>query len=132
MLLLDICEYLHANLDVGEEITAGTLEEDKEKCLGIYENPNLGAENRLKIGGLSCTKHFEKAVSIRVHWSKNTTESEKKAQEIYSFFLGKTDVQIGAYHVAYFDVHTPQLLGFTENGICEYVVPLKIIYGKDE
>ena len=128
MTLLDFCEYLYANIDVGEAVTAGILDEDKERCIGVYENPNLGTDNKLKIGGISCTKHFEKAVSIRVHWSKNTTEAEKKSQDIYRFLLGRTNQKLGAYRVAYFDVRMPELLGYTANGVCEYVIPLNIIY----
>nr|DAQ99860.1 MAG TPA: hypothetical protein [Caudoviricetes sp.] len=132
MLLLDICKYLQARTDVGEEITAGTLEESRTRCIGVYENRNLGAENRPRIGGLSCTKYFEKGVSIRVHWTNDTTEAEKKAQEIHRLFFGVSNVKMGKYLVSYFDAKDPQWMGRTENGICEYVVPVKIIYRTEE
>ena len=129
MLLLDICKYLQARTDVGEEITAGTLEESRTRCIGVYENRNLGAENRPRIGGLSCTKYFEKGVS---HWTNDTTEAEKKAQEIHRLFFCVSNVKMGKYLVSYFDAKDPQWMGRTENGICEYVVPVKIIYRTEE
>lgn len=132
MLLLDLCRYLQAHIDVGEAVTAGALEEAHEKCIGIYENRNLGVENRPRIGGVSCTKYFEKGVSIRVHWTNDTTEAEKKAQEIHRLFFGISNVKMGTYRVSYFDAKDPQWLGKTENGICEYVVPVKIVYRTEE
>ncbi|MGN0554314.1 MAG: minor capsid protein [Candidatus Fimenecus sp.] len=132
MFLLDVCRYIKAHTNVGEGISAGIIDEDAQRYIGVYENQNLGAQNKPKIGGTPCTKHFEKAVTVRIHWSKNTDEAECKAQEIYNLFYGVTKQSVGAFRVAFFDVRTPVFLGRTENGVCEYAVEVKIIYEKEE
>lgn len=86
MLLLDICKYLQARTDVGEEITAGTLEESRTRCIGVYENRNLGAENRPRIGGLSCTKYFEKACRFGCIGRTTPRKPKKRRRKFTVFF----------------------------------------------
>lgn len=128
--LTDICQYIKSKIDVGEGITAGIISEKSNKCIGVYDN-NRSESPRMALGGVENIRYCKKKISILVHWGASQQNAQKKAYEIYSLFLGKTDINIGISHIAFFVPYAPQCVGFTGDKIYEYVVPVEIYINKE-
>ncbi|MDU4953479.1 hypothetical protein HF846_14660 [Clostridium cadaveris] len=104
---------------------------DKEKSITIYNT--TGPKPIIAIGGLANTSYTTKAISILVHWGKNSDEAEKKAQEVYNAFFGKYGF-IGGKRVIQFDMKTsnPISVGTDSEGIIEYVIEAIIYYERND
>jgi len=104
---------------------------DKEQSITIYNTK--GPAPNIALGGLANTSYSSKAISILVHWGKNSDKAEKKAQEVYDVFFGQDGV-IGNKRVIQFKMSTsePISVGTDDNGILEYVIDLVIYYERND
>lgn len=125
MLLSEIREFLKSKVECPQWYLNKIGE--KEKSITIYNT--TGPKPRIAIGGLANTSYNTKAISVLVHWSKNSDEAEKKAQEVYNAFFGQ-DGLIGGKRVIQFDMRTdsPIYVGTDSEGIIEYVIETIIYY----
>ena len=100
---------------------------DKEQSITIYNT--LGLAPRVALGGLEQTSFTTKAISILVHWGKDSNKAELKAQEVYNALFGKGGV-IGRKRVIQFKMKTdsPIYVGTDSEGIIEYVIEAIIYY----
>lgn len=105
----------------------GKIDGSKEQCIGLYGIQ--GPKANIAIGGLSNSSYTTKAISILVHWDKNSNTAEQKAQEVYNSLFGQDGI-IGGKRVIQFDMITsePISVGTDDNGIYEYVIEANIIY----
>ncbi|MDF2804943.1 MAG: hypothetical protein K0S61_4848 [Anaerocolumna sp.] len=126
MLLSEIKDWLKTKIDCPNWY-AGKIDGSVEQCIGIYSIE--GGKPNIAIGGLSNTTYAKKSISILVHWGKNTTPAEQKAQEVYNVLFGQSDV-IGGKRVIMFDMRTSEPIGVgtDDNGIFEFVIEVNIIY----
>ena len=110
------------------DLSAGGLRDNKEKTIVIY-NGNAFI-NSTAIGGVENSSYKGKGIRILVHWSKNITESELKAQEVYNSLRGLTNVQIAGTRVIQFIMRDPEpvYLGVDDSSVYEYVIDLEIIH----
>ena len=94
-----------------------------------YLNKVGDKEQRIAIGGLENTSYTTKAISILVHWGKNSDEAERKAQEVYNALFGQSGL-IGGKSVKLFKMRTdsPVYIGTDTEGIIEYVIETIIYY----
>lgn len=126
MLLSEIKDWLKTKIDCPKWYV-GKIDGGQEQCIGIYsiasDKPNIA------IGGLSNTTHAKKSISILIHWGKNTTPAEQKAQEVYDVLFGQ-DAVINGKRIIMFDMRTSEPIGVgtDENGIFEFVIEVNIIY----
>lgn len=99
---------------------------DKEQSITIYNT--LGLAPRMALGGLKQTSFTTKAISILVHWGKDSNKAELKAQEVYNALFGKSGA-IGGKRVIQFKMKTdePVYVGTDKEGVIEYVIET-IIY----
>ena len=99
---------------------------DKEQSITIYNT--LGLAPRVALGGLEQTSFTTKAISILVHWGKDSNKAELKAKEVYNALFGKGGV-IGGKRVIQFKTKTdePVYVGTDKEGVIEYVIET-IIY----
>lgn len=105
----------------------GTLNSKKEKSFGVYQLKESRARN-VAIGGN--TKTAAKGISILVHWTESTRQTEDIAAQLYSALAQATDVVIGEAKVNYINLlhDEPIDVGTDENGICERVIEFIIYY----
>lgn len=124
--LKDVREFLKTKIQC-DNWYGGKIDANKDKCIGIYNIQ--GNKPQIALGGLDNTSYSSKAISILVHWTKNSNTAELKSQEVYNAFFGQKGV-IGGHRVIQFDMKTyePVSVGADSNGIFEYVINLTIIY----
>ena len=125
MLLSEIREYLKTKIDSPQWYLNKVG--DKEESITIYNT--VGPDPRMALGGLEQTSYTTKAISILVHWGKDSNKAELKAQEVYNAFFGR-DGNIGGKRVIQFKMKTdsPVYVGTDTEGIIEYVIETIIYY----
>ena len=125
MLLSEIREYLKSRIESPQWYLNKVG--DKEESITIYNT--VGPAPRIALGGLEQTSYTTKAISILVHWGKDSNKAELKAQEVYNAFFGK-DGTIAGTRVIQFIMKTdsPIYVGTDNEGIIEYVIETIIYY----
>lgn len=125
MLLSEIREYLKTKINSPQWYLNKVG--DKEESITIYNT--TGPAPRIALGGLEQTSYTTKAISILVHWGKDSNKAELKAQEVYNAFFAQ-DGTIGGKRVIQFKMKTdsPVYVGTDSEGIIEYVIEAIIYY----
>ena len=125
MLLSEIREYLKTKIESPQWYLNKVG--DKEESITIYNT--TGIAPRIALGGLEKTSYTTKAISILVHWGKDSNRSELKAQDVYMAFFGQ-DGTIGGKRIIKFEMKTdsPIYVGTDKEGIIEYVIETIIYY----
>lgn len=125
MLLSEIREYLKGKIESPQWYLNKVG--DKEQSITIYNT--VGPAPRIALGGLEQTSFTTKAISILVHWGKESNKAELKAQEVYNALFGQ-DGTIGGKKVIQFKMKTdsPIYVGTDSEGIIEYVIETIIYY----
>lgn len=105
----------------------GLLNAKKEKSFGVYQLKDRRARD-VAIG--KETKTATKGISILVHWTASTRETENIAAELYKNLTEATGIDIGGYKANYIQVlhNEPIDVGADDNGICERVIEFIIYY----
>lgn len=86
MTLIDVLDFLEEKVDCPNWY-AGKRSDTAEKSITVY--PTDGVAPVLPLGGVDQASYATKAVSVFVHWGKNVTAAEVKAQEIYDCLFGQ-------------------------------------------
>lgn len=125
MLLSEIREYLKGKIESPQWYLNKVG--DKEQSITIYNT--VGPAPRIALGGLEQTSFTTKAISILVHWGKDSIKAELKAQEVYNALFGQ-DGTIGGRRVIQFKMKTdsPIYVGTDTEGVIEYVIETIIYY----
>ena len=125
MLLSEIREYLKSKIESPQWYL--NKMGDKDESITIYNA--IGSAPRIALGGLEQTSYTTKAITILVHWGKNSNKAELKAQEVYNAFFGQ-DGTIGGKRIIQFKMKTdsPVYVGTDTEGIIEYVIEVIIYY----
>lgn len=125
MLLSEIREYLKTKTESPQWYLNKVG--DKEESITIYNT--VGPAPRIALGGLEQTSYTTKAISILVHWGKDSNKAELKAQEVYNALFGQVGL-IGGKSVKLFKMKTdsPIYIGTDKEGIIEYVIETIIYY----
>lgn len=125
MLLSEIREYLKSKIESPQWYLNKVG--DKEESITIYNT--VGPAPRIALGGLEQTSFTTKAISILVHWGKDSNKAELKAQEVYNAFFGKDGI-MGGKRVIQFKMKTdfPIYVGTDSEGVIEYVIETIIYY----
>jgi hypothetical protein len=126
MLLSEVKDYLKTVIDSPKWYT-GKIDATVEQCIGIYSTN--GPSPNIALGGLANTSYSTKAISILVHWEKNSNTAEQKAQEVYNALFGKS-ATIGGKRIIKFNMRTSEPIGVgtDSNGIYEYVIETVIYF----
>lgn len=112
-----------------EHYYCGTLNSKHDKSFGIYQLKDQRARD-VAIGGMNTTKTATKGISVLVHWTTSTRETENAAASLYADFATARNVVIGGKKVNYIQLlHNESIdVGADENGICERVIEFIIHY----
>lgn len=105
----------------------GMLNAKKDKSFGVYQLKGNRARD-IALGGQ--TKTATKGISVLVHWTSSTRETENIAAELYKNLAEVTDITIGEVKVNYIQLlhNEPIDVGMDENGVCERVIEFVIYY----
>lgn len=112
-----------------EHYYCGTLNSKKDKSFGVYQLKNQRARD-IAIGGMSTTKTATKGISILVHWTSSTRDTENTAASLYAELAAVQNPVIGNQKVNYIQLlhNEPIDVDTDENGICERVIEFIIHY----
>ena len=107
----------------------GMLNDKKDKSFGIYQLKD-GRAREISIGGKETTKTATKGISILVHWTSSTRETETAAMNLYKAVESASRPIIGGKTADYIQLlnNEPIDVGTDDNGICERVIELIIHY----
>ena len=116
-------------LGIGENFYTGKLDNKKEKSIGIYQRPSYG-KAEIAIGGLKDTKTKTKQISILIHWTRYSGETEETAQRLYDAIAATENLEIAGKHVDYIalDMPEPADVGTDDAGVYERVIWLTLYY----
>lgn len=131
--LEDIRKYISSLGAASEDnIYIGKLDSKKQKSIGVYSRSGSGQPD-IALGGLDCTTYETKPISLLVHWSKNKSEAERAAFELFEKLKNVTSLTIGSTHINFLRlmVPEPQDVGTDDNGVYEYVIWLDFIYERE-
>lgn len=108
----------------------GTINKNEPECVGVYATGRIGP--RIALGGLENTSYSHLPVSILVHWGKNSDKCQIQANSIYERLFGKSNFYIGDRRIASLQMldSCPVDIQRDENGICEMVIRLNILYDR--
>lgn len=127
MTIVDFKDWLKTKIDCPTWYTGG-LRSTEEKAIVVYNGQAF--INPMAIGGIQNSSYKGKGIRILVHWTKNVTESELKAQEVYKALHGLTNVEVAGKKIVQVNMRDPEpvYLGVDDSGIFEYVIDLEIIH----
>lgn len=111
---------------------AGTMNNKRLRSFGVYSLKERRRRN-VALGGESNTKTAAKGISILVHWTKSTRETETAAQELYEALAAASGAVIGGCRVNYIQLlhNEPIDVGADEGGVCERVIEMIIYYERN-
>ncbi len=106
----------------------GTINKNDQRCVGVYLKGR--GELHRAIGDLNNTSYSILPVSILIHWGKDARICETTANEIYISLQSAINITINNKRVIYFELadSSPVDISRDENGICEMVIRLNILY----
>lgn len=112
-----------------EHYYCGMLNDKKDKSFGIYQLKDQRSRD-ISLGGIENTKTAVKGISILVHWTRSTRETEDIAVALYNDLATAQNVVIGDNKVNYIQLlHNESIdVGADENGVCERVIEFIIHY----
>lgn len=127
LLLADIKDYLKT-LQIADHYYTGKLDNKKEKSVGVYQRGQNGY--KMAIGGSVNKKYDVKSVSILVHWSKDSKETERQALLIYEKLRNLRQVTMGDTKVYYAtpQINEPVDVGTDDTGVYERVIWLNLYH----
>ena len=132
MTLSDVVSWVKANTPVGDGISAGRINGNKDRYIGVYNRRTTGKQ-RICIGGATNTQYQRKDISILVHWTTSPTAAEAKAQKIYKLLYGRSGIVMGKTAVISVDPGAaPVPVGADERGIAEYVIEATIWHERND
>lgn len=112
-----------------ENYYCGMLNDKRDKSFGIYQLKDRRSRD-IALGGMANTKTAVKGISLLVHWTKSTRDTEDIAAALYDNLATAKNVVIGGKKVNYIQLlHNESIdVGADENGICERVIEFIIHY----
>ncbi len=126
--LEDVRDYI-ASLDfvTDSHVYMGKMDDKKEKSIGVYQLK----QSRVPTVSLGDTGTYKvKPISLLVHWSKSTRETEKAAWQLYELLSKAQNVTINDKTIIYIQMlqEEPVNVDMDEKRIYERVIEINIFY----
>ena len=128
LLLADVRDWIKTLKTDAENFYCGRLDNKKEKSIGVYQ---LKSDTRRTVlGGLDNLVFEIKAVSILIHWNKNSRETEISALNLYEQIRQSVRFYINDTYIYFIEMlqGEPVDVSSDDNGVYERVIELKIYY----
>lgn len=112
---------------VDENVYMGKMDDKKEKSIGVYQLKQARAAT-VSLGDSGTYK--VKPISLLVHWTKSTRETEKKAYELYEKLRAVENVVVNGTNIIYIQMlqEEPVDVDMDEKRIYERVIEVNIYY----
>lgn len=125
LLLSEIRDFLSSIFEPAKFYYVGKLNNKKEKAIGVYQLNTQG-----RVMPVSKAKGYDiKNVSLLIHWTNNSTDTEKAANDLYSLLEQNEKTRIGNKEILIQPLtNEPVEVGSDENGIYERVIELSFYY----
>lgn len=111
----------------------GFLDKKQNKSLGVY---NLKRDNQpiMAIGGLENTSYNVKKISLLIHYSNASDDTEEIADALFKDIINSHPEKIGNHKVQFIGMLTNEAIdvGRDDKGICEYVIEFEIYYRREK
>lgn len=118
---LEACkDWLKAQMDCGQGITCGKLDDQWERSLALYGGRQPAAPHRA-VGGES--SYTEDRFTLLVHWGKSAVQAEEKARAAYEVIRRMS----GEQSFTTMQYAAPMAVGQDARGIFEYVIDFTVI-----
>jgi len=126
LLLSDIRDWIKTLKTDAENFYCGRLDAKKQKSIGIYQLKSADTR-RTVLGGIDCQIYDVKAVSILIHWTKNSVDTEKSALSIYQQIKNSNRFNIGSEYIFFTEMlqGEPVDVSADDSGIYERVIEVK-------
>ena len=107
----------------------GKLDSKLDKSIGIYQLQGYNS-NSVAIGGREVTKTKEKAISILIHYNRNSVQTEQFAYDLYLSLEKLQGVSVRDYTIKYVKLlnNEPVDVGTDNNNVYERVIECIIYY----
>lgn len=131
----DVADYVETNIDVGQGISCGIIDNAKNTYIGIFDNTqDLSASDAqpMSFGESENDCFYKRKISALIHWGKEFSQAESKAYDLYKLFRRASDFMIGTSKIIMCIPGIPDCLGRTSDGTVEYAVPIEIFVSKEE
>ena len=122
-----VLEWIKTLSTKADNYYCGMLNAKKDKSFGVYQLK----ENRARVVAIGNeTKTGIKPISILVHWTSSTRETENTALSLYKELSKAADISVGGYKINYIQLlhNEPIDVGTDENGVCERVIEFVLYY----
>ena len=131
MRLRDVMEWLQGLSAIADNYYCGTLDAKKQKSIGVYQLKS--PLSHIAVGGRENTKTLFKSVSLLVHWTDNSDDTEIFSQSLYNELEAAKNVIVGGKTVNYIEMlqFEPVDVGTDENGVFERVIECIFYYQKE-
>lgn len=131
MTLENLRNYLKEKTDVGDGISLGAIDGNRERFLGVYPGKPPDKQ-RVCLGGPEQTLTEELYATILIHWGKSMAAALAKAQQVWQMFYAAGSCTMdGAAVYAVEPGGGPVPVGRDDRGIFEFVINLKITCAKE-
>ena len=121
--------FVSQDATLADKIAVGNIDGNAEHFIGVYAATSAGAQQRVCIGVPALTDSA--SFTVLVHWSNSPVQAEAKARELYNRLYAFTGTMDGVT-VYYCDPGAqPISVGKDANGICEFVINVRITYEKE-
>jgi len=131
--LKDVSEWLKTLNTIFDHYYIGFLGKKMDKSLGVY---NLKRENQpiIAIGGLENTSYNVKKISLLIHYSNASDNTEEIANALFEEIMTSHPDTIGRHKVQFIGMLTNEAIdvGRDDKGICEYVIEFEIFYKREK
>lgn len=127
LLLADVKDWLKTIYPAAEHFYCGKLDNKKEKSIGVYQRRPSGAY-RITIGGIRNKSYEEKEVSILLHWTKYSGETEEAAFSLFEQIRDIDCTTVTEYHLM--DENSATLVDENHTQLTDRSVESGLIMGK--
>lgn len=131
MTLQNLLNYLKTATDVGEGIALGAIDGNAERYIGVYPGKPPAVQH-ICLGGAEQTTTAELYATLLIHWGKSMASAMAKAREVWGLFYARGLCQMdGSTVYAVEPGGGPVPVGRDDQGVCEFVINLKITCKKE-
>lgn len=123
--LKQLKDYFKSEFKWVDSVSIGKIDNNQEKAICFYNSKRTLAYQNT-IGGSVNKSTYIKPITILLRYTKNQDSAEKKAQEIYEFFEGRTFFVEGKRIFVQMYYEEPINLGTDDKNIYEYSVELNL------
>ena len=130
MMLNNVKEFI-SSLGISENVFVGPIVNKAKESVGVY-NCKQALPYEEALSGCEKAEYGIKCMTILVHWNKSFEDTKIESMKLLQMLCVTNDIEINGTMISSFIplVETPIDVGTDEEGICETVLEVAVIYKK--